>query len=48
MMLGINYDVNTSELGKLAKGARSFEISISVIGKKRAKTPEAEFVCPRL
>ncbi|MBL7727518.1 MAG: PorP/SprF family type IX secretion system membrane protein [Dinghuibacter sp.] len=48
MMLGLNYDINTSDLGKLARGSRSFEISLSIIGKKRVKTPEAEFVCPRL
>jgi type IX secretion system PorP/SprF family membrane protein len=48
MVLGVSYDVNTSDLGKMAKGSNSFEISLSFIGKKRAKTPEAEFVCPRL
>jgi type IX secretion system PorP/SprF family membrane protein len=47
-VIGISYDVNTSELGKMAKGANSFEISLSFIGKKSIKTPEAEFVCPRL
>jgi type IX secretion system PorP/SprF family membrane protein len=47
-VLGISYDVNTSELGKMSKGANSFEISLSFVGKKSIKTPEAEFVCPRL
>jgi type IX secretion system PorP/SprF family membrane protein len=47
-VLGVSYDVNTSELGKMAKGANSFEISLSFVGKKSIKTPEAEFVCPRL
>jgi type IX secretion system PorP/SprF family membrane protein len=48
MVLGVSYDVNTSELGQMAKGANSFEISLSFIGKRSIKTPEAEFVCPRL
>lgn len=47
-MLGASYDVNTSDLGKIANGANSFEISLSFIGRKIAKTPEIEFVCPRL
>lgn len=47
-MIGASYDVNTSDLGKLANGSNSFEISISFIGRKVAKTPEIEFVCPRL
>lgn len=47
-MLGASYDVNTSELGKIANGSNSFEISLSFIGRKIAKTPEIEFVCPRL
>ncbi|MDB5193830.1 MAG: putative rane protein, partial [Segetibacter sp.] len=48
MVLGVSYDVNTSDLGRMAKGASSFEISLSFIGKKLFKTPEQEFVCPRL
>ncbi|MEX0636104.1 MAG: PorP/SprF family type IX secretion system membrane protein [Ferruginibacter sp.] len=48
MVLGVSYDVNTSDLGKLVKGSNSFEISLSFVGKKTAKTPEVEFVCPRL
>lgn len=48
MALGVSYDVNTSDLGKLAKGSNSFEISLSFTGKKSARTPEVEFVCPRL
>lgn len=48
MMIGASYDINSSDLGKLVNGANSFEISISLIGKKSAKTPEVEFVCPRL
>lgn len=48
MVLGASYDINTSDLGKLANGSNSFEISLSFIGKKATKTPEVEFVCPRL
>jgi type IX secretion system PorP/SprF family membrane protein len=48
MVLGASYDINTSDLGKMAKGSNSFEISLSFIGKRSAKTPEVEFICPRL
>jgi type IX secretion system PorP/SprF family membrane protein len=48
MVLGASYDVNTSELGKLAKGTNSFELSLSFLGRRAVKTPQAEFVCPRL
>lgn len=48
MVLGASYDVNTSDLGKRVNGANSFEISLSFFGRKTAKTPEAEFICPAL
>ncbi|HVI43518.1 MAG TPA: PorP/SprF family type IX secretion system membrane protein [Chitinophaga sp.] len=48
MMLGISYDINNSDLSKMAKGSNSFEISLTFIGRKKVKTPEVEFVCPRL
>lgn len=48
MTLGLSYDVTSSDLSKMQKGANSFEISLSFIGRKRAKTPEVEFICPRL
>ncbi len=48
MVLGASYDVNTSDLGKLVRGSNSFEISLSFFGRKSAKTPEAEFICPAL
>lgn len=47
-MLGMSYDVNSSDLGKLTRGANSFEISLSFIGRKGVKTPAGAFVCPRL
>jgi type IX secretion system PorP/SprF family membrane protein len=46
--LGASYDVNTSQLSKMVKGSNSFEISLIYIGRKIFKTPEVEFVCPRL
>ncbi len=48
MVLGVSYDVNTSDLGKMVKGTSSFEISLSFIGRKPLKTPEDHFICPRL
>jgi len=48
MVLGASYDINTSDLGKMTNGANSFEISLTFIGRKATKTPEIEFVCPRL
>ena len=47
-MLGASYDINNSDLSKIAGSANSFEISLSFIGKKKTRTPEVEFVCPRL
>ena len=47
-VLGVSYDVNTSDLGKMIKGSNSFEISLSFVGKRNVQTPEVEFVCPRL
>lgn len=46
--LGVSYDINTSELSKVASGSNAFEISLTFIGKKRNKTPQVDFVCPRL
>jgi type IX secretion system PorP/SprF family membrane protein len=48
VMLGLSYDVNSSDLGKISRGSNSFELSISFIGRKKLKTPAGEFVCPRL
>jgi hypothetical protein len=48
MMLSASYDINTSDLGRIVKGTNSFEISLTIIGRKSAKTPEIDFVCPRL
>jgi len=48
MMLSASYDINASDLGRIVKGTNSFEISLTIIGRKTAKTPEIDFVCPRL
>jgi type IX secretion system PorP/SprF family membrane protein len=48
MVLGVSYDVNTSQLGKMAHGSNSFEISLSFTGRRSIKTPEENFICPRL
>jgi type IX secretion system PorP/SprF family membrane protein len=48
LMMGFSYDINTSELGRIANGANSFEVSLTYIGRKKTKTPAIEFVCPRL
>ncbi|GAO42582.1 hypothetical protein FPE01S_01_15970 [Flavihumibacter petaseus NBRC 106054] len=48
MTLGCSYDVNTSDLSKMARGSNSFEISLTFIGRKKTATPETEFICPRL
>ncbi|MBC9912338.1 PorP/SprF family type IX secretion system membrane protein [Chitinophaga varians] len=48
MMLGVSYDINTSDLSKMARGSNSFEVSLTFIGRRKVKTPEVEFVCPRL
>lgn len=48
LSLGASYDVNTSQLGKMAGGANSFEISLTFYGNKSYKYPASEFICPRL
>lgn len=46
--LGINYDVNTSGLGKAAGNANSFEFSLTITGRRKTKFEPEPFVCPRL
>lgn len=48
MVLGVSYDVNTSDLSKVAGSANSFEISLTFTGRKGVKTDAVPFVCPRL
>jgi type IX secretion system PorP/SprF family membrane protein len=48
LVLGVSYDVNASDLGKMVHGSNSFELSLSFTGRRKIKTPEANFICPRL
>lgn len=47
-VLGASYDINQSDLGKVAGSANSFEISLSFIGHKKSRGEAMPFVCPRL
>lgn len=47
-VLGASYDVNVSDLGRMAGGASSFELSLTWIGRKAYKAEAEEFICPRL
>ena len=47
-MISVSYDVNTSDLGKVAGNANNFEISLTLIGRKTVKQDAVPFVCPRL
>ncbi|OQP65191.1 hypothetical protein A3860_16085 [Niastella vici] len=47
-MISASYDVNMSDLGKVAGNANNFEISITLIGRKSVKQDAVPFVCPRL
>jgi type IX secretion system PorP/SprF family membrane protein len=48
MMISTSYDINMSDLGRVARGSNSFELSLTFIKKRKVETPEGEFVCPRL
>jgi type IX secretion system PorP/SprF family membrane protein len=47
-MISVSYDVNTSDLGKMAGNANNFELSLTLIGRKAVKQDAVPFVCPRL
>lgn len=47
-MIGVSYDVNMSELGKVAGNANNFEISLTLFGRKPIQAENMPFVCPRL
>ena len=48
MVLGVSYDINTSDLGKMVRGTSSFEISISFISSSANNSRREHFICPRL
>ncbi len=47
-VVGLSYDVTTSQLAKVAGSTQGFELSISFTGKKRRNLAEQPFVCPRM
>jgi len=47
-VLGLSYDVGTSDLSKISGKANSFEISLSVIGSRAIKAKRVPFVCPAM
>jgi type IX secretion system PorP/SprF family membrane protein len=47
-LIGVSYDVNASDLGKMGGNANNFEISLTLIGRKAATAESVPFVCPRL
>jgi type IX secretion system PorP/SprF family membrane protein len=48
VVLGLSYDVNTTDLGKSVSGTNSFELSLSFVGRKTKKYASEAFPCPRL
>jgi hypothetical protein len=47
-VLGVSYDVGTSDLSKITGKANSFELSLSVIGSRAFKAKRVPFVCPAM
>jgi len=47
-LLSFSYDVNNSDLGRKVTGTNAIEISLSFFKPKKIKTPDLDFVCPRL
>ncbi|MFY7965030.1 MAG: PorP/SprF family type IX secretion system membrane protein [Chitinophagaceae bacterium] len=47
-VFGLSYDVNTSDLSKIAGTTNSFELSLSYTGKTRRNLSSVPFICPRL
>ncbi|BAV08409.1 type IX secretion system membrane protein, PorP/SprF family [Filimonas lacunae] len=45
LAIGASYDINMSQLGKMARGSNSFEISLTLLGKKTETVDY--FKCPR-
>jgi type IX secretion system PorP/SprF family membrane protein len=48
IVLGLSYDITTSDLSKIAGAANGFEISVSFTGKTRKNLNAEPFICPRL
>ncbi len=47
-VLGVSYDVGTSNLSKISGKSNSFELSLSIIGSKGVKAQRVPFVCPAM
>lgn len=47
-VLGLSYDANTSQLGKAAGNANTFELTLTLTGRKKGHVNTEPFVCPRL
>lgn len=47
-VLGVSYDIGTSDLSKINGKDNSFEISLSVIGSRAFKAKRVPFVCPAM
>jgi len=47
-VLGVSYDVGTSDLSKISGKANSFELSLSIIGSRAIKAKRVPFVCPAM
>jgi type IX secretion system PorP/SprF family membrane protein len=47
-VLGVSYDIGTSDLSKVTGKANSFELSLSVIGSRAFKAKRVPFVCPAM
>ena len=47
-VFGFAYDVTASDLSKAVPNTNSFEISLSITGRKTKNYPSEHFVCPRL
>lgn len=46
--VGLSYDANTSDLGKMVNNANNFELTLSFTGKKKEKISLDYLRCPRL
>jgi type IX secretion system PorP/SprF family membrane protein len=46
--LGLSYDGNVSSLKQMTRGNNAFEISISLVGRKKRVMGPEHFICPRL
>ncbi|UAY51319.1 PorP/SprF family type IX secretion system membrane protein [Ferruginibacter albus] len=48
LLIGLSYDINTSTLGKAVANTNSFELSLTVTGRRKENIKNYNFICPRL